>query len=35
METTALPREVYFVDVNAVGLNEPFVDIAWPVAPSR
>lgn len=33
MEMTAPPREVYFVDVNAVGPDDPFVDIAWPTAP--
>ena len=33
MEMTAPPREVYFVDVNAVGPDDPFVDIAWPMAP--
>jgi DNA-binding transcriptional MerR regulator len=35
LEVTAPPREVYFVDINAVGLDDPFVDIAWPVAPTR
>ena len=35
METIAAPREVYFVDINAVGPDDPFVDIAWPVAPAR
>jgi DNA-binding transcriptional MerR regulator len=33
MEMTAPPREVYFVDINAVGPDDPFVDIAWPMAP--
>jgi effector-binding domain-containing protein len=32
LEMTAPPREVYFVDVNAVGPDDPFVDIAWPMA---
>jgi DNA-binding transcriptional MerR regulator len=32
MEMTTPPREVYFVDVNAVGPDDPFVDIAWPMA---
>ena len=34
METTASPRDVYFVDINAVGPGDPFVDIAWPAAPA-
>ena len=33
LEFGGSPREVYFVDVNAVGPNDPFVDIAFPVAP--
>jgi hypothetical protein len=33
-ETIAPPREVYFVDINAVGPDDPFVDIAWPTAPA-
>lgn len=33
LEFGGSPREVYFVDVNAVGPNDPFVDIAFPIAP--
>jgi len=33
-ETIAPPRDVYFVDINAVGPDDPFVDIAWPMAPA-
>jgi len=29
----AAPREVYFVDVNAVGPDDPFCDVAWPMTP--
>jgi hypothetical protein len=29
---TAPPRVVYFVDINVVGPDDPFVDIAWPMA---
>ena len=35
LEVTAPPREVYFVDINAVGPDDPFVDIAWLIAPTR
>ena len=30
MDPAGSPREVYFVDFNAVGPDDPFVDIAWP-----
>ena len=30
-EMAGSPREVYFVDIDAVGDDDPFVDIAWPM----
>jgi DNA-binding transcriptional MerR regulator len=37
MDPSGSPREVYFVDINAIGPDDPFVDIAWPAvaAPTR
>jgi DNA-binding transcriptional MerR regulator len=33
MEPTGSPREVYFVEADKVGPNDPFCDVAWPAAP--
>lgn len=30
-EMAGSPREVYFVDIDAIGDDDPFVDIAWPM----
>lgn len=33
-EGAGSPREVYFVDIDAVGPDDPFCDIAWPMVPA-
>lgn len=35
MKPTGSPREVYFVEAERVGPDDPFCDIAWPATPAR
>ena len=35
MEPSGSPREVYFVEPDKIGPDDPFCDVAWPATPAR